>query len=133
MLLHPARTTVINGTCPQLLDAAALVERDDPAIEAIFCRRTGQSMDTVRKWLSGETYFEAAEAVQVGLADEVIPDAPLAALIPPSAITPPSTDERLFWAFAQGIGQLKVPDPQQFKAEAIAWLNENILGAKLPA
>lgn len=72
MLVHPPRAAVY-GPRPVLEGAIARFDALTDWMQEIFERETGQHAEVVAGWLRGETYFNAAEAVAVGLAHEIIP------------------------------------------------------------
>jgi ATP-dependent protease ClpP protease subunit len=93
--------------------------------------RTGQSPETVARWLGGETKFTAQEALAVGLIDAIIPrpPAPKARSSTPSAmatIKPQTESEKFFNAFLLAVGKVEVANREKFMGELYQWAVMNV-------
>lgn len=70
LMIHNAWGVAI-GDRNEMIDYAAMLEKLDGAQVEIFAAKSGKSADEIRQWMDDETFFTAAEAVEVGLADEI--------------------------------------------------------------
>ena len=61
------------GDAGRLRDQANVLETVSSAYRQTYAKRTGRTEDEVAAWMAAETWFTAAQAVEAGLADEVIP------------------------------------------------------------
>lgn len=61
------------GYPDQLDKSAKLLRQIEQTMVDMYAARTGQPRAIVRGWMVAETYFTAAEALAVGLCDEIIP------------------------------------------------------------
>lgn len=68
MMLHEA-WTFCAGNKSYLEKVISQLESVDESLIAIYQEKTGHSDDIIRRWLEGETWFTAQEAVREGLAD----------------------------------------------------------------
>ena len=57
----------------QVIDLAEQIKKNNERYYDIICARSGQSRETVQLWCQKDTFFTAYEAVELGLADVVIP------------------------------------------------------------
>lgn len=64
--------TVAAGDAEALTETADLLAKLETTIANIYAKRSGQTMDTVKAWMAAETWFDAQEAVDAGLADEIV-------------------------------------------------------------
>lgn len=80
MMIH--RTSVgVYGNADELASRLNLLETLDAGLVALYTARTGKSEKVVRAWLEAETWFTAAEALEAGLIDEVLPAIEVAASV----------------------------------------------------
>jgi ATP-dependent Clp protease, protease subunit len=127
ILIHPARGNAFDASPKQLRELAESLEQLDGPWEKAYCRRTGQPLETVRRWLANETHFTGSEAVSAGLADATTADGPLEDFMPPPRWSPPVTpDEEIFWQFTRGMGRLEVAEPNAFRADIAGWLEKHV-------
>lgn len=61
----------IAGTAERLASYAKMVANADESMVALYSERSGQSEEDVREWMRVETWFSAAQAVELGFADEL--------------------------------------------------------------
>lgn len=90
MMVHDAWGLCV-GNARDMLDAAALLEKQNAVIAGIYHERTrggAAKLDKIRKAMADETWMTAEEAVQFGLADRV--EAPKFQAEPPAASDPPA-------------------------------------------
>ena len=66
-------TAEVGGGAAQLRSRADGLEKIAATMRDVYAKRTGQTPETVAQWMSAETWWNATEAVAVGLADEIIP------------------------------------------------------------
>ncbi|MGF6976363.1 ATP-dependent Clp protease protease subunit [Paraburkholderia sp. JPY465] len=62
------------GTGDDLRATAALLDKVDASLVNSYAKKTGQRADDIAAWMAAETWFSAAEAVELGFADEVAAD-----------------------------------------------------------
>jgi hypothetical protein len=75
-MFHPPTVHAIGGPA-HLRDAAKSVEEMDDFWVGLVCSRSQLPASTVRPWFeAGDHYFTAAQALDMNLVDEIIPDAP---------------------------------------------------------
>jgi ATP-dependent Clp protease, protease subunit len=74
MMVHNAMAGCY-GTAKDLADTAALVNKIEGSIVDAYVAATGKTAAEVQAWLDAETWFDAQEAVDAGLADSVMPQA----------------------------------------------------------
>lgn len=70
LMIHKAWTLAM-GNSEDLLATAAVLEKVDASIVADYVAKTGQTEAQVRDWMSAETWFTAAEALDAGFVDAV--------------------------------------------------------------
>jgi len=76
LMFHPPTAHAI-GTPAQIRDAANFVEGLDDFWVGLVCSRSALPASTVRPWFeAGDHYFTAAQALEMNLVDEIIPDQP---------------------------------------------------------
>ena len=70
IMIHEPSVSAV-GTFEEIRSLSATLEkiRDDYA--AVYSRRSGQPLEEVRGMMARETWFSAAEAVELGFADEI--------------------------------------------------------------
>lgn len=68
MMIHRA-STITWGNAGDHKASADVLEKIDQTIVDTYEARTGQKPEDLKKWLDGETYMTAAEAVERGFAD----------------------------------------------------------------
>jgi enoyl-CoA hydratase/carnithine racemase len=75
LFIHRAWTSVAGANAVQLRALAQELEKIDEEIVAIVRQKAGVTEETVYQWLDGQadgTLFSAQEAVELGLADELV-------------------------------------------------------------
>lgn len=72
---------VVEGEAEDLRDTAELFDRIDESLVSIYMRRWSGSEASLREALAAETWFNAREAVAVGLADSVSAPSSIAARV----------------------------------------------------
>lgn len=70
MMLH-APWGVAVGTASDMRDTADSLQTVETSYEKAYAKRTGKSVEDVRKWLAKDTWFDAEQAVAAKLADKV--------------------------------------------------------------
>lgn len=80
------------GNAEELQSAAELIDKLQADIASFYARRTGQELEVVEAAMAAETWFNGAEAVAWGLADEVLQ--PVAAAAVAEGIDPDSLHNR---------------------------------------
>jgi ATP-dependent protease ClpP protease subunit len=72
IMVHGPQTAIWGGV--DELEAEARMMRQDRAKYAkLYRHRTGQKKPVITSWLSKDTYFNAEQALAVGLVDEIVP------------------------------------------------------------
>lgn len=80
LMVHGCVISDMYGKAKDVEAMADLMRQVDDVQAKIFAEATGQSEETVREWLEGpDTWFNAARAVEVGLAHEIVPSEELTA------------------------------------------------------
>lgn len=80
VMVHGCVISDMYGKAKDVEAMADLMRQVDDVQAKIFSEATGQSEETVREWLEGpDTWFNAARAVEVGLAHEIVPSEELTA------------------------------------------------------
>lgn len=69
-MIHKAWTYAW-GNADDLAKTAALLDKIDGTLVETYVDRTGASAEAVAEWMSAETWFTAAEAVEHGFADKI--------------------------------------------------------------
>lgn len=64
------------GDAAELRTVADTLEKVGKSLEGIYVEATGASPDQVKAWMDAETWFGAAEAIEAGLVDDLVGDAP---------------------------------------------------------
>ena len=89
----------------------------------------------VSEWLSKDTWFDAEQAVAVGLADEIAEPPPLpplarlrrsAALAPKAESKEPTEQERFFQTCLAAFGKLSVCDKAAFGKRLAEWFQTSV-------
>ena len=70
MMIHDA-STIVWGNAADLVEVAAVLDQVSTTIADMYTRRAGGTVDEWRARMRAETWFTAAQAVDIGLADEV--------------------------------------------------------------
>jgi ATP-dependent protease ClpP protease subunit len=70
MMIH-AVSSEFKGNAAAMRRIADVLERLDQSLIGIYARRTGKPANTIAGWLATDTWFNAAEARDAGLCDEV--------------------------------------------------------------
>lgn len=71
MMIHDARGLTI-GNASDMREMADLLDRASDNIADIYAQKAGGDKDDFREMMKAETWFSADEAVDAGLADEVV-------------------------------------------------------------
>lgn len=71
MMIHEAWGLVL-GNAGEMRDMADLLDRQTDNIAGIYASRSGRSKDQFRQMMTDETWFTDEEAVEDGLADEIL-------------------------------------------------------------
>lgn len=74
LMVHNAWALAI-GNRHDLREAAAMLEPFDDAMASLYARRAGVTRAVAAEWMDGETWMNGETAVDVGLADSILPDA----------------------------------------------------------
>lgn len=82
LMIHDAWAFAI-GNAAQLRKTADELDMTTGSIADTYVARTGATPQMVRDWMSAETWFNAADAVRYGFADEVVAEKRAAALYRP--------------------------------------------------
>jgi ATP-dependent Clp protease protease subunit len=133
LLIHQPVNFVL-GNVGQLRFAADGLEKIRTRFEQIISDRTKQPIETVHKWVAGETYFSAQEAQAAGLVDEIYtpPELPPAPAIvgsdAPGAATATEPEE-MFRAWLRAFGKVPVADKDKFLRDVSFLLHESITSA----
>lgn len=78
LFIHDPLAVVI-GDAAEMRDMADSLDKIAGALQSTYMIKTGKSAEEVQTWMNGDTWFTAAEALDAGLADEVIDAVKLAA------------------------------------------------------
>jgi len=70
LMIHEAWTLAI-GNAKDLRDTADLLDKIGGSISAAYVSKTGKSLDQVNAWMAAETWFDAAEAKDLGFIDVI--------------------------------------------------------------
>ena len=70
MMIHKAWTFAY-GNSDDLLKTADMLDQIDGSLVSTYAAATGQPEDSIKSWMSDETWFDAIEAVKFGFADSV--------------------------------------------------------------
>jgi ATP-dependent protease ClpP protease subunit len=73
MMIHGARG-VAAGPAAVMAEAAAMLDKLSDAMAGIYAARAGGTVEDWRTAMDAETWYSAAEAVDAGLADELVDD-----------------------------------------------------------
>lgn len=65
--------SIVIGEAADMRAQADILDKIAESFGGILQARSGQTAEQITQWLDAETWFTAAEAVDAGLADEVIP------------------------------------------------------------
>lgn len=71
LMVHDA-WAYVQGNSAELMETAARLEELDSTIAGIIAARSGKGLDEVKGLMDDETWFSAADAVNAGMADEVV-------------------------------------------------------------
>ncbi len=77
MMIHDAGGLVM-GNAKDMTDFAEVLDKVSDSIAGIYMSRVGGTVDEWREAMRAESWYSAAEAVEVGLADEMVQDKPAA-------------------------------------------------------
>ncbi len=78
MFIHDPLAVVI-GDAADMRDMADSLEKIAGALQSTYMVKTGKSEKEVRKWMNNDTWFSAQEALDAGLADELVDAVQMAA------------------------------------------------------
>ncbi|WBO23939.1 head maturation protease, ClpP-related [Sphingomonas abietis] len=65
--------TMMMGNADDLRSTADLLDKVDSSIVSNYAAKTGKSADDILAWMKAETWFDAAEAVENGFCNSVMP------------------------------------------------------------
>jgi ATP-dependent Clp protease protease subunit len=82
LMIHDAWGIAI-GSSTDMRTMADLLETTTGSIRDVYAARTGNAAGKVQDWMTQETWFTAAEAVESGFADSVVDNLRIAASIDP--------------------------------------------------
>lgn len=82
LMIHDAWGIAI-GSSADMRTMADLLETTTGSIRDVYVARTGNDDDKVKNWMSEETWFTAAEAVEFGFAETIADNLRIAARIDP--------------------------------------------------
>ncbi|MET8864662.1 head maturation protease, ClpP-related [Nonomuraea sp. NPDC004580] len=71
MMIHDAMTVAV-GNAAELREMADMLDRQSDNIAGIYAERAGGTVKQWRARMTAETWYSAAEAVEAGLADELV-------------------------------------------------------------
>lgn len=71
MMIHDAMTVAV-GNAGELREMAEMLDRQSDNIAGIYAERAGGTVKQWRSRMTAETWYSAAEAVEAGLADELV-------------------------------------------------------------
>jgi ATP-dependent protease ClpP protease subunit len=131
ILVHPP-VTHICGTVRELRAEADVLEGILAEVRGVIAERTRQPAQVVDEWLSKDTWFDAEQAVAVGLADEVVDPPPppprVRAQTGPLAVASkePTEQENLFRIFLTAFGDLAVTDKAAFARHLGEWVQTKV-------
>jgi ATP-dependent protease ClpP protease subunit len=133
ILVH-SPTYYINGTLEELLGAAIELEKLKAFVLQILCERTKQPATTVFDWLARDTWFDAKDALAVGLVDaitEPLPVVPAARRLEANASAPAvasvteTESEKLFHDWLAAFGRIEVANRSKFARDLFSWATFN--------
>lgn len=75
LMIHDAWGLVI-GNAADMVDAASMFDKISDGLASIYAARAGGDVASWRTAMSAETWYTAAEAVDAGLADDLVEDEP---------------------------------------------------------
>jgi ATP-dependent protease ClpP protease subunit len=120
-------------TADQLrLEADDLQSTEDSFVD-IIAARIKSPVSTVRKWMTGDHYFDAEQAHAIGLVDSIVerPETPaevetVAVTGGDEAATARTESEALLFELLNAVGRVQVVDRERFGRELGAWLACNV-------
>lgn len=71
LMIHNSHGFVM-GNADDMESAASLFRQFDGAMAGVYAERSGVDAKQIKKWMDAETFFNGAEAVDNGLADELL-------------------------------------------------------------
>lgn len=71
LMIHNSHGFVM-GNAADMESAAGLFRQFDGAMAGVYAERSGVDAKQIKKWMDAETFFNGAEAVDNGLADELL-------------------------------------------------------------
>ena len=71
MMIHNS-SAMMGGEAEDFRQMADLLDSLNDSIAEVYAARSGQSKVTVRAWMDAETWFTGQEAIDAGLADELL-------------------------------------------------------------
>jgi ATP-dependent Clp protease protease subunit len=126
MMVHNPWTFAM-GNADELRDTADVLEKLGNSLTNIYVARTGKTEEEVKALLKAESYLSAAEAVELGFADEVIPEISASAKFDISDL--PENVRAVFKAAAKPLAKkpeltqatepVAGPDPEQITDAAV--------------
>ncbi|PYS91132.1 MAG: hypothetical protein DMF62_03235 [Acidobacteria bacterium] len=77
LMTHNPISPYFGGNADDFRDQADWLDRLGNTLSKTIAARTGKTAEVVSKWLDNETWFDAAQAKEANLTDEVMPTAPV--------------------------------------------------------
>lgn len=102
------------GNADEMITYAALLEKLDGDMATIYTAKSGRPFDEIRALMAAETFFTAAEAAAIGLADSVSATSHATAAAPPATASLTTTDIN---ALAAALAELGAPIPSAGERE----------------
>jgi ATP-dependent protease ClpP protease subunit len=124
------------GTAERLEKEARSLKKLRSRIRDVICERTGQSRRVVAGWLSRDTWFDADQALAVGLVDEVIPPPPISRIkIAPIAassgkVVKQQTESETLFRSLLNASKVEVRDLPSFGKDLAEWFKTNVREVK---
>lgn len=133
VMVHKACTAAYGGRDELHLAIEGLAEANARLFE-LLRERTGRARFEIAEWLRGDRYFTPAEAVEAGLADEIVPvpvevveDSPLLVMPESTGPKPWTPAERLLLDVLRAVGNVDTHDRQRLGREIGAWFAQNVV------
>jgi ATP-dependent protease ClpP protease subunit len=132
LMVH-APNRFADGTADLLRHEADDLQSTEDSFVDIIAARIKSPVATVRKWMTGDHYFDAEQAHAIGLVDEIIerPETPagvetVADTGDDEAAKARTESEALLFELLNAVGRVQVVDRERFGRELGAWLACNV-------
>lgn len=130
MMIHDV-SMAVRGNAAALSKMAALCDQTSNEIAGVYAQKTGKTVDEMREKMKDETWLDAKQAVELGLADEIFdmskPKPKLANMNLIDRLTSPSAAEALERITAL---EAQIATDETNHAQAIADLTEKLTTAE---